>query len=785
MVVVIPFCAKDEQLCLKNLETAIALDGHVDFNVVVSHVIGIDPGPVIKLALQYFGKVSDFQYPPCKGSQNFPRPNNWAWQNTVRQMVRQNEPWLWWEPDAVPLRAGWLKVLADEYRAGAKAFMGNWVTDNPHWKTPYMNGLAVYPSNFLEYPTPALRMDNPSWDVILSPFIEARTHKVNHLIQHSIEPVSFVNIHQVHQMRGKETVLFHKCKDGTLHDLIIQNSSKLKRTILLIEGIINPNKTRNLPIPQTLVEFDLASQCTRKCSFCSPGIPKWRRAKPRFLDVDLHARVCKDLAESLWESKDNWLVYCGHGEPLLHPHLVRLLRDARRILPEVSLAVYTNGDLLTRELCCAFEAVDLDCLIWDIYDAKIAKQVPTIIAQSPLDPERVRIIDHISVTCGYSSRAGTVRKAMDIYEKTPCRFPEGKLFFTFHGYWLLCCEDYALREKWPGRYSPSQLNRHPCFSKTLSELKLGNRGKLNICQNCDRDGGHLTGFDHVPKLIGSKYWPPKIEHNIIFSGKRLIIIPTNEKWSKHAEVIVQTIKKSSLMEGDILILWNDDKISKAPTVFNETGCIVWEYPKSLGWCGISVGIGQALRWALENRYDWVIKMDTDTAILSKGWDTIICRECPSNSQLGSIMDVTLNGRHANWKEEFIRLGIFHEQLSKLRWAKHYTERYLRRWDHIQGGLYVLGSKALSQIEDSTGLLNDDQKPLSEVERVGEDILMDTKCKISMVPQINSQYLRIYYSEPNTPPYTIEHIRYYRDHRNIVAIHQVKNIEILKTLMNEI
>jgi len=278
MVVVIPFCAKDEQLCLKNLETAIALDGHVDFNVVVSHVIGIDPGPVIKLALQYFGKVSDFQYPPCKGSQNFPRPNNWAWQNTVRQMVRQNEPWLWWEPDAVPLRAGWLKVLADEYRAGAKAFMGNWVMDNPHWKTPYMNGLAVYPNNFLEYPTPALRMDNPSWDVILGPFIEARTHKVNHLIQHSIEPVSFVNIHQVHQMRGKETVLFHKCKDGTLHQLVRENSSSFRCLCNAITDIIPDNKnplkifknlvTRSSPITVVITNFKRPTLVWRAFDSC-------------------------------------------------------------------------------------------------------------------------------------------------------------------------------------------------------------------------------------------------------------------------------------------------------------------------------------------------------------------------------------------------------------------------------------------------------------------------------------------------------------------------------------
>src|SRR5690348_15811307 len=37
------------------------------------------------------------------------------------------QPWLWIEPDVVPMRAGWIDALAKEYSEAGKPFMGDYV----------------------------------------------------------------------------------------------------------------------------------------------------------------------------------------------------------------------------------------------------------------------------------------------------------------------------------------------------------------------------------------------------------------------------------------------------------------------------------------------------------------------------------------------------------------------------------------------------------------------------------------------------------------------------------
>lgn len=58
-------------------------------------------------------------------------------------------PWLWLEPDCVPLSADWCERLEQAYRASGKPFLGTVM----HWKqtgaapNEYLNGVAIYPQN--------------------------------------------------------------------------------------------------------------------------------------------------------------------------------------------------------------------------------------------------------------------------------------------------------------------------------------------------------------------------------------------------------------------------------------------------------------------------------------------------------------------------------------------------------------------------------------------------------------------------------------------------------------
>ena len=50
-------------------------------------------------------------------------------------------PWLWLEPDAVPLKAGWLKAIADAHYAQPKRYSGSWLKS----ADLFMARIAVYP----------------------------------------------------------------------------------------------------------------------------------------------------------------------------------------------------------------------------------------------------------------------------------------------------------------------------------------------------------------------------------------------------------------------------------------------------------------------------------------------------------------------------------------------------------------------------------------------------------------------------------------------------------------
>jgi len=463
-----------------------------------------------------------------------------------------------------------------------------------------------------------------------------------------------------------------------------------------------------------------------------------------------------------------------------------MLRYARRQLPACRMVLYTNGDKLTAELCCTLEALDLDTLIWDCYDDRSARRVPAVIADSSLDPARVRVNDYRRGFPSASSRCSAVRAAdTGPWRDKPCGMPDGKLFFTDDGKggscWLLCCECYDRKVRWPGNLSPVELNARADFARIRDGLLSGQRALSPACKRCDRDGGHPKGFGHVPALVDSGFWPVPAPVPAAPKGRRLVVLPVNARWAQHAAAVLDTIDRASVMPGKSLVLWGDDDQPGCPDFLRGDTREVWEFPGSLGWRGISRGIAKAFLYALREKYDWVIKLDTDTAILRGGWDAVLCSECPPDTQAGTYMDASITGQIPN-NSDGVADGLFNGQLAAhCRWARRFVERGLRRWDHIQGGCYVIGAKALERIERVVGLSAEDQEHVPEEQRVGEDVYIDTKCKVAGIPQRDILQLRIWFREPRVNPLTEQHIMHQRDSLGVVAVHPVKDLALLRRL----
>jgi FkbM family methyltransferase len=144
----------------------------------------------------------------------------------------QNKPYqefLWLEPDAIPLTAGWMDQLEKEYRREDKPFMGDKVQvgDIPL----HMSGVGIYPNPLHRFAGEAYRAHEVAWDMAARDQIVPVAH-FTRLIEHAWKHPSFTDPHELTTQIRPEAVLFHASKDGSLIRLLREKfSGKTKEQI--------------------------------------------------------------------------------------------------------------------------------------------------------------------------------------------------------------------------------------------------------------------------------------------------------------------------------------------------------------------------------------------------------------------------------------------------------------------------------------------------------------------------------------------------------------------------
>ncbi len=150
----------------------------------------------------------------------WPESPNWMVGKAGRDIV--DEPWLWIEPDAVPMVKGWFQALEAEWtraRENGKWFVGDRVDVE---NVPlHMSGVGIYPPNVIEHAGLMLISHEIAWDVqaagqIIPKFYESR------LIVHNWKHEPFKNQGEVDNLLAQhpDCVLFHADKSGSLIDLL-------------------------------------------------------------------------------------------------------------------------------------------------------------------------------------------------------------------------------------------------------------------------------------------------------------------------------------------------------------------------------------------------------------------------------------------------------------------------------------------------------------------------------------------------------------------------------------
>jgi|SRR6185436_7970176 len=139
--------------------------------------------------------------------------------------------WIWLEPDAIPLKRGWLDAIRKEYAACGKRYMGNvYVCDNPQLPNRLMSGIGVYPADAKEE-LEHFTTTQYAWDVEAARFLVencAHTKLIHHFWGIMGMPPTFAaartpesqpntfTLESIH----KDAVIFHRNKDGTLLELL-------------------------------------------------------------------------------------------------------------------------------------------------------------------------------------------------------------------------------------------------------------------------------------------------------------------------------------------------------------------------------------------------------------------------------------------------------------------------------------------------------------------------------------------------------------------------------------
>jgi len=158
-------------------------------------------------------------------------PNKMFLESSKQVFECYQMPWLWLEPDAVPMRPGWLSELSDAYYECPKRFMGAFIrTAQDGLPKLHMAGCGVYPRDayfgllsFCESPH--------AFDMAMADYVVPRatpTPLIHHHWGEQDLPPTFIadgvpkpSVNSVTlSFVRPEAALFHRCKDDTLISLL-------------------------------------------------------------------------------------------------------------------------------------------------------------------------------------------------------------------------------------------------------------------------------------------------------------------------------------------------------------------------------------------------------------------------------------------------------------------------------------------------------------------------------------------------------------------------------------
>lgn len=228
ITVFLPFCAKDESLLVTLLEWMSTLHKPLPRTCVLHYDDTVSKADMILgLAEQCFKTVLTSRYKtPKKPFVGWPAACNYAIQKACMfSWSHLDGPWLWCEPDCVPINSDWLYRIESEYLAGGKPFMGTVIAPSGGHKFGHINGTAVYPKRAAAFIPKAISSHTMAFDYAMREEMIQMAHDANRIMMHA-DGKRF-DKPELDALLASDMVLFHPSKDGSLIKQLQERKAKL------------------------------------------------------------------------------------------------------------------------------------------------------------------------------------------------------------------------------------------------------------------------------------------------------------------------------------------------------------------------------------------------------------------------------------------------------------------------------------------------------------------------------------------------------------------------------
>lgn len=266
LLVVIAYCQKDFDITKKLLEWIAELGSCKPHSLLLaadSTVPQDQMRALMDIARPVFSHVNTMI---VTVPANAPWPPNSMFLQAARQVRETCKlDFLWLEPDAIPIYAGWLDDIAEEYSECPKRFMGSIIEQQGQVGLPskYLNGVAVYPNDAIEVleNIQSIKDGTQAWDIGSASVVVPRamnTPLIKHYYGTKELPPVFVESRTPDSPKNHVTLdfvplqaaIFHRSKDGKLIDLLRKKRNAPKPVLITETSDTGPVRFSTVVVPK-------------------------------------------------------------------------------------------------------------------------------------------------------------------------------------------------------------------------------------------------------------------------------------------------------------------------------------------------------------------------------------------------------------------------------------------------------------------------------------------------------------------------------------------------------